>query len=221
MITCAEDILKLIDDWGFVPFFQNEIPGFSIEEHIDPALWFSETRDGPWEWKGPIIRQSGCAYGKFFRNKAVFISPRLFPDFANHRRNGYDLDSRWEEGLASQAEFQVWETLQKYASLLSVDLKEQSGFGKNGRKGFDGVLTRLQMGGYIVTTDFEYRKDKHGNPYGWGITEYTTPEHLIGESIVRSEYSSHPNTSKMLIVEHLKSILPDASEKEIIKLIKI
>ena len=169
MITSAQDILKLIDEWGFVPFFQNEIPGFSIEEHVDPALWFSDTQDGPWEWKGPIIRQSGCAYGKFFRGKAVFISPRLFPDFANHRRNGYDLDARWDEGLTSQAEFQVWETLQKYPSLLSVDLKEQSGFGKNGRKGFDAVLTRLQMGGYIVTTDFEYRKDKNGKPHGWGI----------------------------------------------------
>ncbi|MBR5284793.1 MAG: hypothetical protein IKU27_07085 [Clostridia bacterium] len=219
MITCAEDILKLIDDWGFVPFFQNEIPGFSIEEHIDPALWFSETRDGPWEWKGPIIRQSGCAYGKFFRNKAVFISPRLFPDFANHRRNGYDLDSRWEEGLASQAEFQVWETLQKYASLLSVDLKEQSGFGKNGRKGFDGVLTRLQMGGYIVTTDFEYRKDKHGNPYGWGVARYALPEQHFGNTFTDAVYLREPEESKTILFDHLRALHPNIPEKTLWKMI--
>ena len=219
MITCAEDILKLIDDWGFVPFFQNEIPGFSIEEHIDPALWFSETRDGPWEWKGPIIRQSGCAYGKFFRNKAVFISPRLFPDFANHRRNGYDLDSRWEEGLASQAEFQVWETLQQHASLLSVDLKEQSGFGKNGRKGFDAVLTRLQMGGYIVTTDFEYRKDKHGNPYGWGVARYALPEQHFGSAFTDTVYLREPEESKTILFDHLRALHPNIPEKTLWKMI--
>lgn len=219
MITSAQDILKLIDEWGFVPFFQNEIPGFSIEERVDPALWFSDTQDGPWEWKGPIIRQSGCAYGKFFRGKAVFISPRLFPDFANHRRNGYDLDARWDEGLTSQAEFQVWETLQKYPSLLSVDLKEQSGFGKNGRKGFDAVLTRLQMGGYIVTTDFEYRKDKNGKPYGWGIARYATPENHFGSIFTDAVYLREPKESKELLFNQLRSLHPNIPEKVLWKML--
>ena len=219
MITSAQDIVKLIDEWGFVPFFQNEIPGFSIEEHIDPSLWFSDTQDGPWEWKGPIIRQSGCAYGKFFRNKAVFISPRLFPDFANHRRNGYDLDSRWDEGLTSQAEFQVWETLQKYPSLLSVDLKEQSGFGKNGRKGFDTVLIRLQMGGYIVTTDFEYRKDKNGKPYGWGIARSAIPENHFGSTFTDAVYVREPEESKELLFDRLRALHPNIPEKMLWKMI--
>ena len=219
MITSAQDILKLIDEWGFVPFFQNEIPGFSIEEHVDPALWFSDTQDGPWEWKGPIIRQSGCAYGKFFRGKAVFISPRLFPDFANHRRNGYDLDARWDEGLTSQAEFQVWETLQKYPSLLSVALKEQSGFGKNGRKGCDAVLIRLQMGGYIVTTDFEYRKDKNGKPYGWGIARYALPENHFGSAFTDAVYLREPEESKELLFDRLHLLHPNIPEKVLWKMI--
>ena len=219
MIQKPEDILKLIDEWGFVPFFKNEIPGFSVEEHTDPSLWFSDTLDGPWEWKGPLICQSGGAYGKFFRGKAVFISPKWFPDFANYRRNGYDFDSRWEEGLAPQAEYQVWSTLQPLPSLLSFDLKSQSGFGKNGRKGFDGIITRLQMGGYIVTADFEYRKDKHGKTYGWGVARYATPEQHFGQAFTDAVYVRDPEESKERLFAHLRTLHPDAPEKILWKLI--
>ena len=93
-IRSCEDLIRLIDTWGFVPFFRNAICGFSVEELTPPELWFSDTADGPWEWKGPAIRQSGCAYGKFFCGKAVFISREWFPEFANWRRDGYDYDAR-------------------------------------------------------------------------------------------------------------------------------
>jgi len=52
-------VLKL----GFLPFFKNEIPGFSIEEYTPRSLWFSDHDDGPWEWKGPVILNGNCAYG--------------------------------------------------------------------------------------------------------------------------------------------------------------
>ncbi len=219
MIRTPKDILKLIDTWGFVPFFENEIPGFSIEEHTDPALWFSDTQDGPWEWKGPILRQSDCAYGKFFRGKAVYISAAWFPDFANHRRNGYDFDARWEEGLAAQPEHQVWSTLEPLPSLLSFDLKAQSGFGKDGRKGFDGTITRLQMGGYVVISDFEYRKDKQGKTYGWGVARYATPENHFGSAFTDAVYAREPEESKIRIFDHLRTLHPNIPEKILWKLI--
>lgn len=33
-IRSMQDLMDLIDEAGFVPFFANEIEGFSIEEHI-------------------------------------------------------------------------------------------------------------------------------------------------------------------------------------------
>ena len=219
MIHSPEDIIRLIDEWGFVPFFKNEIPGFSLEEQTPAELWFSDTLDGPWEWKGPVIRRSGCAYGKFFRNKAVFIHDEWFTHFANHRRDGYDFDSRWEEGLAPQAEYQVWSTLEPLSSLLSFDLRQQSGFGKNGRKGFDGVITRLQMGGYIVTSDFEYRKDKQGKTYGWGVARYATPEQRFGTAFTDHVYACEPEESKEKIFAHLRALHPTVPEKVLWKLI--
>ena len=89
VIDSMEDLVDLIRDVGFVPFFSNEIEGFSIEEHINPALWYDsgDTWEA-WDWKGPVIRKTKCAYGKFFKGKAMYISAKWFPDFANYRRVG-------------------------------------------------------------------------------------------------------------------------------------
>ena len=47
-----------------------------MEEHIDPALWFTD-QEGPWEWKGQLASARKCVYGKFIRNKAS-IRPTFF-----------------------------------------------------------------------------------------------------------------------------------------------
>ena len=98
-IRTPQDLVNVINRVGFLPIFSNDIPGFSAEEHTDPsALWGAE--DGLWEWKGPVIQQSGCAYGKLLMGKATFVNRYWFPDFANVRRDGYDFDARYDEGLA-------------------------------------------------------------------------------------------------------------------------
>ncbi|MBQ6933024.1 MAG: hypothetical protein IJN37_01415 [Clostridia bacterium] len=219
VIRSKADIIALVEKWGFVPFFKNEIRGFSIEELIDPSLWFGEN-DGPWEWKGPVIRETGCAYGKFFRGKAVFISRDWICDFANWRRDGYDHDARYDDGLASYNDRQVCEVLEKHPSLLSKNLKELSGFGRNGKKGFDGIITRLQMQGYVTTTDFEYMKDKKGKVYGWGVARYATFEQQFGEFFTQNVYKCQPSESYNRIFNHICRLFPDVDEGVVRKLLK-
>ena len=102
-IRTKEDLKQAVAELGFLPFFANEIKGFSIEENCDPKVYFSN-EPGVWEWKGPVIQETRCAYGKFFHKKAAFISKEWFLDFANYRRDGYDFDSRFEDGLATYNE---------------------------------------------------------------------------------------------------------------------
>ncbi|MBQ7086124.1 MAG: hypothetical protein IJM96_01440 [Clostridia bacterium] len=220
MVICSKaDIIALVEKWGFVPFFKNEIKGFSIEELIDPSLWFGEN-DGPWEWKGPVIRETGCAYGKFFRGKAVFISRDWICDFANWRRDGYDHDARYDDGLASYNDRQVCEVLENHSSLLSKNLKELSGFGRNGKKGFDGIITRLQMQGYLTTSDFEYMKDKKGKVYGWGVARYATFEQQFGEFFTQNVYKCQPSESYDRIFNHICRLFPDVDEGVVRKILK-
>ena len=121
--------------WG-LSFFENEIGGFSLEEHIDPKCWYGggDFWDA-WEWKGPVIKKAKCAYGKFLRNKAMYISPKWFPDFANFRRDGYDFDARYDDGLASFYDKELFELLDSKAPVLSKTLKKDGNYWKNGKNG--------------------------------------------------------------------------------------
>ncbi len=218
-LTGPEKIREAVLRLGFLPFFKNEIPGFSIAEHTPPRLWFSDTEDGPWEWKGPLARTGDCVYGKFFRGRAGFISRAFFPVFANYRRRGYDFDALYDDGFAPHADKQIYDTLTRHGSLQSRELKRLSGFGKDGEKGFDTRITRLQMQGYVVTADFDYMRDKFGKAYGWGVARYTTPEALFGADFMALAYREDPEESKKRVYERLRAICPEADEKQIKRLL--
>lgn len=219
-LRSPEDIVALTAELGFLPFFAGEIPGFSVEDCCPPELWFSENADGPWEWKGPAARSGQCVYGKFFDGKAGFISKEWFPGFANLRRDGYDFDARYEEGLAARKDRAVYDTLTEHGALLSKELKRLCNYHKGGNKGFDTIITRFQMQTYVTIGDFVYLQDKYGQTYGWGVAQYTTPEARFGYNFVTSAYRKDPAESKADILAHLKSILPDADEAQLLKLIK-
>lgn len=220
MIKTAQDLARLVEKWGFLPFFENRLTGFSIKEQCDKSIWFVDGVDGPWEFKGPALRLSGGVYGKFFGGKAGFVSREWFYDFANMRRDGYDYDAAFNDGLLSTKDKNLVACLEENGDCLSYILKEKAGYGKDGLKGFDGRITRMQMRGYIVTTNFEYRTDKNGKPYGWGVARYATPEQYLGAGFSDLTYRRTPRQSEQLVIEQIQKILPDASRRQIEKFIK-
>lgn len=219
-IHSAEELENLVCEMGFLPFFKHDIEGFSIEECCPPELWFASDKDGPWEWKGPVARSRKCVYGKFFGGKAGFISLDWFPDFANHRRDGYDFDARCDDGLVFYKDEDIYNTIAENGIILSKKLKEICNYRKGENKGFDTVITRLQMQTYVCIEDFEYMKDKYGRTYGWGVARYSKPEELFGYETVTKAYKRQPQESKQRIFDYLSDLLPDATEKQIIKFIK-
>ena len=194
MICTKQDLLDAVQRIGILPLFKNVIPGFSVEEHVHPSVWFSEN-EGVWEWKGPVIRETGCAYGKFLGNKAVFISREWFPDFANFRRDGYDFDARYDDELAPYKDKVLYDLLDRMAPVLSRDLKKEGDYKKEGNTGFDTIVTRLQAQCYILISDFVYMKDKYGQSYGWGVAEYSTPEKFMGNAFTKRVYQREPEES--------------------------
>ena len=215
IVDRPEELATLIDDIGFLPFFQSPVPGFSLKDCVPPQLWFPDEGDGVWEWKGPVIRLTGGAYGKFFKGKAAFISRGWYPDFANYRRDGYDFDAAYDDGLASFKEKKIYDALAEEGNLLSKELRRRSAFVGQAKSGYDATLTRLQMRGYITTTDFEYALDGKGNPYGWGIARYATPESHFGEDFTRRVYAHSPEQSARRILDHLEKLLPQATPAQL------
>lgn len=227
-------VLKL----GFLPFFKNEISGFSVEEYTPSKLWFSDEADGPWEWKGPVAGGGKCAYGKLFSGKAGFVSMEWFPELVNYRRHGFNLNDE----IYKQSKVRlIYDTVIEHESLLSKELKALCGYKKpratkrfeaveswenkevkkltNKGEGFDTVMTRLQMGTWLVAADFEYQYDKQLKPYGWGVGRYTTPEALFGKEVVQACRHHSPEESKLRILEYISKLLPQATEAQILRLI--
>ena len=152
-------------------------------------------------------------YGKFFANKAGFISREWWPDFCNYRRSRHPAP---EEGSVEEA---ILLTLQEHGSLITRELRAACGLtGPKMRSRFDSYVTRLQMSCRIVTEDFVYPRDKHGHEYGWGWSLLTTPERLYGKDICRCPRTPEASLERMLT--HFRNILPEASEKEILRLLK-
>lgn len=222
-IRSMQDLEDLIDEAGFVPFFTNEIDGFSIEEHIGKGCWYNDGDNGfwpAWEWKGPVINDMKCAYGKFLNGKAMYVSAKFFPDFANYRRDGYDFDARYDDGLASFYDKELYDLLSANAPVMSKKLKKFGDYGKGGKKGFDTMITRLQKQCYVVTSDFRYETDRFGNAYGWGVAEYSTPEEFLGKKFTSNVYKRSPEESYERLVKHFVKILPNADIADIRKILK-
>ena len=222
IIQSKQDLIDAVQRYGFVPLFAGAIPGFSVEEHAVPAVWYKKGSDDwpVWEWKGLVIRECGCAYGKFLEKKAVFISREWFSDFANFRRDGYDFDARWDDGLAFKGDKDLYELIDQNAPILSKRLKILGNYRKGGRGGFDTVINRLQAQGYVLISDFVYERNKEGQPYGWGIAQYATPEQFFGPAFREGVYARKPEESRERILAHLSRLFPQAGEGALRKVLK-
>lgn len=228
--TCP-DLMEAIQRIGLVPLLDSGIPGFSADELVDPSCRYVRKDDGGWEWplwewKGPIVTEGHFAYGKFFGGKAGFVSLEWWPDLYNYRR------AKHPEPAEDSIEGVILEVLRVNGSMITRDLRSACGFdGPKMRSRFDAYVTRLQMACLVVTEDFVYPTDRHGNRYGWGWALLTTPEHLFGRDACLCPPargglfgglrggSRTPEESRERLLSHLHSLLPKASDKQIEKLI--
>ena len=213
----ATQLAELVEEMGFLPLLAGDIPGFSAEEMVADDCRYVLLPDGGWDWplwkwKGPVVTDGGCVYGKFFNKRAGFVSRQWWPDLCNFRRGKFPSP---EEGSIEEA---ILFTLQENGSLITRELRAACGFtGSKMRSRFDSYITRLQMSCRIVTEDFVYPLDKHNNEYGWGWSLLTTPEHLYGREACQCPRT--PQESGKRMFTHLKALLPQAKTMQLLKLL--
>ena len=210
--TCKE-LAVYINKVGFLPFFSCDLSGFSVEENVSPLYWWTgDKANDPWEWREIIAETEDIAYGKFFNNKTGFISKEWFPYFANARRDGYDFDAAWDDGLVQRRYKAIMDICEDGQLHVGHELKKQAGFGKEGYKNFDGCIAGLQMQTYLLIKKFERKKNKKGESYGMAVSCYEKPEAVWGYDFVTSAYKEDPRESAERIVQRAKEMFPGASE---------
>lgn len=214
----SAELMQRIEQIGFLPLLDSGIRGFSAEEMVDDDCRYVMLPDGGWDWplwkwKGSVITDGGYVYGKFFAGKAGFISREWWPDFCNYRRSRHPAPA---EGSIEEA---ILLTLAEHDSLITRELRAACGFdGPKMRSRFDAYITRLQMATRIVTEDFVYPLDRHGNEYGWGWSLLTTPEKLYGRDACHC--SRQPEESLERILRQLRYLCPHATEAQILRMVK-
>lgn len=225
-IRTYRELINLINETGFLPLFKNEIEGFSAEEHVSPLYWWTgDQEQDPWQWREMIAGTGEVVYGKFFGRKAGFISVKWLPAFANFRRDGYDFDARWDDELANIRHKRIMDCFEKGSNdeireYTGLQLKQLSGFGKDGYKNFDGIITDLQMQTYLCIKEFRRKRNKKGQEYGMPVCVYCRPEDLWGNDTVTGLYHEEPLASREKIYSRLKGLYPDADEKAMDRLLR-
>ena len=165
-VVSAETMLSVIETLGIVPFFENPIPGYSIEEMTARENWFDgqeDLRKTPWDWKIPVVQSGDVAYGKFlWGGKAAFATVEWYAELMNWRRSLEKYQPTAEQRL-------VMDYLAEHGSIGIKEIRALLGVKKSAA---DALMTRLQMQCRVVTGDITrvYRgPDLHYN--GWQVDD--------------------------------------------------
>ena len=216
-VVSPETMHSLILAYGIIPFFENPIPGFSIEDHTAPDNWFHDDFLGPWDWKIECVQRGDIAYGKFlWGGKAAFATVEVYRELMNWRR------SRLVPG---EAERKVLSLMEEQGSVSMGDIRKLLGVKKSAA---DAVMTRLQYQARAVTGDIQrvYRgADLHYN--GWQRSSFCSPEALFEDMDFpfpgfrpRSlESSMSPEESLSFVKEVVRKHAGDVSEKVLNKML--
>ena len=225
-VVSAETMLGAIETLGIVPFFENPIPGFSIEEMTARDYWFNTQENlsrTPWDWKIPVVQSGDVAYGKFlWGGKAAFATVEWYAELLNWRRSlvKYRPTAEQEQVMAYLAE---------HGSISIKEIRALLGVKKSAA---DALMTRLQMQCRVVTGDIArvYRgPDLHYN--GWQVSSFCTPESLFCVDAIPGpggfpfgeartlDVDHSPTESLERLVEHIREIVPGATDKQILKML--
>lgn len=220
-------MIETIMEWGIVPFFENGIPGYSIEEMTPAEHWFDGDENiaaTPWDWKIACVQTGEIAYGKFLcGGKAAFATREWYRELRNWRQSQakYQPDEVQRRILAAMADNGGSIGIKEIRALLGI------------RKGpADALVTRLMMQCRVLTGDIArvYRgPDLHYN--GWQVSSFCTPESLFESAPFQGfpgfpfaqddglHTDRTPEESHALLVQKIRSIVPDAADKAIAKLL--
>lgn len=220
VVKNPESMLELILEYGIIPFFENPIKGFSIEEHTLPELWFTEENLGPWDWKIHCVQSGQIAYGKFlWGGKAAFATIEIYRELINWRRSLPKFAPSKEQSL-------ILDYTREHGSIGIADVRKLLGIKKAAA---DALIARLQMQTRLVTGDIiRVYRGADLTYSGWQRSSFCTPEALFfdetdipfpGYHPVSIESSITPSESLEFIKEHIIKLCGPVPAKTLDKLL--
>ena len=220
-VTDSLSMLEAIKTCGIIPFFENPVLGFSIEEMTPPGSWFTDEDLGPWDWKVDVVQSGEIVYGKFLcGGKAAFATPEWYA----HLRNWRLSQEKYKPTTEGR---KVLKLIEKEGSCVSRQVRELLNVKKSKS---DSVLANLMNGTRLIIGDIQrVYKGPNLEYKGWQTASYCTPESLferpaedfgpwhIGGSTLKCDCTPEESYSKLR--NHIKELFPEATEKQLDKII--
>ena len=215
-----ESMLELIREYRIIPFFENPIAGFSVEEHTPHYLWFTEENLGPWDWKIYSVQSGDVAYGKFlWGGKAAFATVDVYRELLNWRR-------AQPKYAPSEDQQRILDYVAEHGSIGVAEVRKLLGIKKAAA---DNLLARLQMQTRLVTGDIiRVYRGVDLTYSGWQRSSFCAPESLFqdldfpfpGFKPVSLKSSLTPQESLEYVKENVRRICGDVPEKLLSKLLE-
>lgn len=221
VVRDAESMQKLILEYGIIPFFENPIPGFSIEEHTLPEYWFTEDNLGPWDWKIPCIQSGQIAYGKFlWGGKAAFARIDIYRELMNWRRS-------LPRYAPSEEQKQILDYVEEHGSIGIPEVRKLLNVKKSAA---DNLIAKLQLQTRLVTGDIiRVYRGADLTYSGWQRSSFCKPESLFfddedipfpGYRPVSAKTNHTPAESLEFLKEHIHRLCGSADARIIDKLLR-
>ena len=218
-VLSPETMHGLILEYGIIPFFENPIAGFSVEEHTAPEHWFTEDNLGPWDWKIHCVQSGDIAYGKFlWGGKAAFATVEVYREIMNWRR-------AQEKYRPTEEQQKVLAYMEENGSISITEVRKLLGVKKGAA---DALMAKLQHQTRVVTGDIQrvYRgSDLHYS--GWQRSSFCSPEALFEEldfpfpgfkpRTLQSQLT--PEESLAFVMDKVRSHAGDVPEKLLQKML--
>ena len=217
-IDSAEAMGRAIREIGFIPFFRNRIPGFSIQEMTPREYWFDGEEGilGPWDWKIECVQSGDIAYGKFLcGGKASFATVEWYREIMNLQRSRFSPDKAGE---------MILEYVSGHGSISIKEVRSLLGVRKSAA---DAAIARLQRQCRIVTGDLTRVYRGPNLKYsGWQVATFCRPEDIFTGDSSFAAFTSvpgfpfagdadplhtdhSPEESFEVLADHIGSLYPD------------
>ena len=209
VVNGPERLVAVVKACGLIPFFENPIEGFSVEEMTPAEHWFDSESLGPWDWKIDAVQTGVIAYGKFLWNgKAAFATAECYRDLLNYRRSLPKFALR-------DTDRKAYESVCTAGTLTSRELRRICGLKK---AQMDAIMTRLQQQTRLVIGDFErVYKGEFLTYEGWQLASFCRPEELF-EYDLDAPFRS-PAESLKRLSDRIRQFAPHATDAQIGKML--
>ena len=208
-VQSADSLIAVVRRCGIIPFFENALPGYSIEEMTPAEHWFDGDSLGPWDWKIAAVQTGEIAYGKFLcGGKAAFATAQVYRDLLNWRR----AQPRY---ALRESDRPAYEAIAEAGSLTTRELRRICGLKK---AQMDAVTTRLEQQTRLVIGDFERVYKGQALEYsGWQLASLCRPEDLFEYDLDAPGRS--PEASYERLCARIRETVPEATDAQLRRLL--